>query len=148
MQKSQSLVRVGIGVLVFQGDAVLLGKRVGSHGSMTWAPPGGHLDFGETPEECAARELLEETGLKAGTITRGPWTNDYFTKEGKHYITLWMQVGDWQGEPKILEPTKCSQWRFFSFAHLPEPLFLSFDLLLRSGLLATSAKRAEVIKSN
>lgn len=31
-----------------------------------WFTPGGGLDEGETPAEGAARELLEETGLKAG----------------------------------------------------------------------------------
>jgi 8-oxo-dGTP diphosphatase len=38
----------------------------------TWLPPGGELEPGETPIECAARELREETGLE-GTF---PVTSD------------------------------------------------------------------------
>ena len=29
-----------------------------------WFTPGGGIDPGETPQECAAREVLEETGLR------------------------------------------------------------------------------------
>ena len=39
-----------------------------------WLAPGGHIDEGETPDEAALRELLEETGLTADFVvpTRGP----------------------------------------------------------------------------
>jgi len=54
--------QVGVGLLIVKGNKVLLGKRKGSHGEGEHAGPGGHLELGETIEECVLRELAEEAG--------------------------------------------------------------------------------------
>jgi ADP-ribose pyrophosphatase len=48
--------------------------------------PAGRLDAGERPEECARRELLEETGCTASTITflTSTYTTPGFTDERIH----------------------------------------------------------------
>lgn len=53
------------GVFVVRGDEVLLIKRGGSPNKGDWSYPAGYLEYDEKPEEGAARELEEETGLKA-----------------------------------------------------------------------------------
>ncbi|MBU0929712.1 MAG: NUDIX domain-containing protein, partial [Nanoarchaeota archaeon] len=58
------IVRVGVGVYIIKDNKILFGKRKGFHGSGTWCPPGGHLEFNESIEECAIREVMEETGIK------------------------------------------------------------------------------------
>lgn len=56
-------------VLLFRGDDVLLIKRAGGANTGLWSAPGGHLATGETPLEAAHRELREETGLTATSLT-------------------------------------------------------------------------------
>lgn len=67
--------RVGVGVFVLNENGhVLVGKRTGSLGAGTLALPGGHLELHETFSDCAAREVLEETGLalEPPNIVRSP----------------------------------------------------------------------------
>lgn len=47
--------------------AVLIGKRDRS-GQLLWSLPKGHVESGETAEQAAAREVEEETGIKARVI--------------------------------------------------------------------------------
>jgi 8-oxo-dGTP diphosphatase len=56
----------------------------------TWGLPGGHLEFGESFETCAARETLEETGLRIQDVRFLNATNSIMKAENKHYITIFM----------------------------------------------------------
>lgn len=125
--------KVGIGVIVIKDNQILLGKRKNAHGAGFWSPPGGHLEFGESFEECARRELLEETGLEIKDIIQRPITNDIFVPENKHYITISMITKYDQGQPQVLEPNKCEGWYWFEMNNLPSPLFLPFSNLLKQG---------------
>ena len=122
--------KVGVAVMIINDSKILLGKRKNAHGQGAWAPPGGHLEFGETLEECAQRELLEETGLIAESIKKLWFTNDIHLQENKHYITIFMVVDKFSGEVKNLEPEKCEGWQWFDLNNLPSPLFLSVDNLI------------------
>jgi 8-oxo-dGTP diphosphatase len=128
-------VKVGIGVFVFRDGKFLMQHRHGAHGAGTWAPPGGHLEFGESFEEVARREVREETSLEIKNIRFGAVTNDYFTKENKHYVTVWM-LSDWKsGETRIMEPEKCLEQRWCTFSDVPSPLFLSWKRLMESEFI-------------
>ncbi|EXU95886.1 NUDIX domain protein [Metarhizium robertsii] len=126
MATSAPQVRVGVAVFVLasknedrENPRFLVGRRKGSHGAGTMALPGGHLEFGEKTEECAARELLEETGLKVSDIRFLTATNDFMPEDTKHYITLFhVCVRENDDEPRLLEPDKCESWDWITWKDL------------------------------
>ena len=56
--------KVGVGVLVVQGEEVLLVRGLMNPERGKWSLPAGFLDHGEDPQETAAREVWEETHLR------------------------------------------------------------------------------------
>jgi 8-oxo-dGTP diphosphatase len=126
-------IGVGVGILVLRDGQLLLGRRRGSHGAGTWSAPGGRLEYGESIEDCARRELLEETGLVLGPCERGPTTSDVFDEVRQHYLTVFVVARHTLGEPATLEPDKCDGWQWFTWSALPQPLFAPLASLLATG---------------
>ncbi len=122
--------RIGVGVIITKDDQVLLLRRQNVHGSGSWSTPGGHLDWGESLEECAVREAREETGIEITAIRFRAVTNDVFEADDKHYITLWME-GEYQsGKAVVNAAYEMSEVGWFAWDRLPESLFLPFRNLL------------------
>ena len=158
---ASSVPRIGVAVFILhpantQGPAALpgssfqflMGKRLGSHGAQTWALPGGHLEFNESFEACAAREVLEETELEVEDMQFLTATNDVMPFEnhasgtasrlasgdkeaskGLHYVTIFMTArvkpnprngADAKGLPvaRLMEPHKCAGWEWVSWEDL------------------------------
>lgn len=85
--------------------------------------PAGKLDPGETPESCAARELVEETGYRAGRIERlgAIWASPGFTDEIIHLFAAF----DLEKSTQQLEPDEIIELR-------PMPLTEAIEMLRAS----------------
>lgn len=115
--------KVGVGILVLKEGKILLGERLSSHGAGCWQIPGGHLEFGDTFEGTALRELEEETGLTDVSIDRLiALINDRVY--GKHFVTIGMFATWHSGEPVAAEPEKSANWGWYAPDELPENIFL------------------------
>lgn len=127
-------VCVGVGVLVVDGftGRVLLGRRKGSHGSGTWALPGGWLELNETFTACALRELEEETGLSSSDVVVDEAkavlpvvANNVMDAGAVHSVTVFVRVDlaslDSLDKVCVMEPNKCHEWRWCHPTADPQP---------------------------
>jgi 8-oxo-dGTP diphosphatase len=114
---------VGVGVIVTRGREVLLIKRL-HHGAGQWAAPGGYLDRGESFEDCAVRETLEETGVTIADATVRAVANDRHP-DGKHNVTIWLSARFAAGDARVGSPDEVGDVGWFRWDALPEPLYLS-----------------------
>ncbi len=108
--------------MVLKDGKMLLGKReLADHGATEYWQPGGHLEHLESFEDCARREVREETGIEIKNIRFLLLCNqkDYAPK---HYVNVGL-IADWaSGEPIVKELEKWSSWDWYDLSKLPRPL--------------------------
>lgn len=117
--------KIGIGVIIqnSEGD-ILIGKRKGGHAPF-YSIPGGHLEYGETFEQAAIKEVYEETALLIKNPKVFCVTNNLRTlqMEGIHYISICLYTNDYEGSLTLMEPKKCESWAWYPLDKIPMPQF-------------------------
>lgn len=76
------------GIIVHDGKLLLV-KHTG--GKDFYVFPGGHLDFGEDPQECMRRELIEELGVEPN-IGRLLYVYTFMTKDGVQSVEFFFNI--------------------------------------------------------
>jgi 8-oxo-dGTP diphosphatase len=128
--------RVGVGVAVLTPTGyVLLRRAPGKHGAGEWSLPGGALERGESLENCARREILEEIGVSLESVSLLPYiSEDLFPDNGQHWITHYL-LARTTDVPRNMEPHKCDAMGTFWPQDFPAPQFVGLAALLDQGLL-------------
>lgn len=80
------------------------------------------MEYMESFEECAKREVMEEAGIEISNIKFLRLLN-LKTYAPKHYVDIGLMAQWISGEPKIMEPEKCEGWGWYDTDYLPKPLF-------------------------
>lgn len=127
--------RVGVAVIVMNGDKILMSQRRNIRGDGFWQFPGGHLEFMEEFDDAARREVREETGLGVRIIDKDfPFAsvNEMFDRK-KHYVIQFIRAKYISGTPENKEPHKSSDWSWHSWYDMSKPLFAGIKYLVKHG---------------
>ena len=121
-------IKIGIGVMILDKNKILLGHRAknkkdtgGIYEVDCWTLPGGKQEYNETFLDCAKREVKEETNLNIEDLELFGAADDI--QPDRHYITMHVIAKKHNGEPRVMEPTKEDEWKWFDLNNLPENLY-------------------------
>lgn len=122
--RAQSIV--GAHLVLVRDGAVLLGKRHpdSDYAPSAWHVPAGHREPGESALACMVRETAEETGLVVEADDLALVHTVDMSNPGSPFprVQLFFTADRWHGEPRVLEPDRCTEWRWWPLDALPEPL--------------------------
>jgi 8-oxo-dGTP diphosphatase len=115
MNESRPTVpQIGVGAVVFKDGQVLLVKRATAPSRGLWAIPGGRLEFGETLQQAAEREILEETGVVI-RASHPIYTFDVIERDDTgaihfHYVIVDLEAEYVRGEPIASDDADDARW--------------------------------------
>lgn len=127
-------VSYGVAIAIWRGPRLLLIQRKGSHAEGHWALPGGWVDYGETALETVKREAREELGVEVEpSATLFGTREEVFPDRELQSLSLYFDATIIAGEPRIMEPHKCSAMRWVDPRNpeeRPSPLFPGLESML------------------
>ncbi len=83
-------IRATVGAIVLNesGDKLLLARRAHTPFEGMWCIPGGHIEFGEHPDDAVRREVFEETGISLTSCRFIRFYSEYYEFMQWHAVAL------------------------------------------------------------
>lgn len=125
MKRGIDYIGVGVGaMLINEAGEVFLAQRgpLAKNERGLWEFPGGSVEFGEPLAEALRREMMEEFGIHIEVGELLDVADHILTEEGQHWVSPTYLCRIVSGEPRIMEPGKCSQIGWFDVNEVPEAL--------------------------
>jgi 8-oxo-dGTP diphosphatase len=141
MTSSQQFPRLGVSACVWRDGRVLMIQRAKPSVGI-WAFPGGHVEPGETLQDAAARELMEETGMTAD-FTGLVGLYDVIRRDGAGTLTTHYVIACYLGRAGPQDPVAASDAMSASFV---DPGKLGGFALAPN--IAEALKRAQELLAN
>ncbi len=87
-------------IYLIRDDEILLIEKLRGHGAGKVNAPGGHIEVGETPEECAIREAFEEVGITVLSADLRATLKFHDTENGFNMLGYALVSTTFSGQPK------------------------------------------------
>ena len=125
MKRGIDYIGVGVGaMLINEAGEVFLAQRgpLAKNERGLWEFPGGSVEFGEILAEALKREMKEEFGIEIEVGELLDVADHILTDEGQHWVSPTYLCRILSGEPRIMEPGKCSGIGWFDPYDVPKEL--------------------------
>jgi mutator protein MutT len=113
--------RASIAIIINDDNKILVGLR---KDNKKLGPPGGKIEYNETPLNAMKRELKEETSLEFGNedIEDKLKVYHFFTKEKWEIFAYFIQFKDFKDKSKIVntEPEKTEDWKWMDVENIKQ----------------------------
>lgn len=126
MKIGKDYIGVGVGAFILnENNELLLQKRAVPAEKDHWCIPGGRLEMFETLEYAVIREVKEETDLDIKVIRLMGVCDHIIQDENAHWVAMSYLCKIEKGNPKIMEPDKASDMKWFALNELPDKLTIT-----------------------
>lgn len=133
MKPGKDYIGVGCGSFIInENNEVLLQQRNKEPEKGFWSIPGGKVEMFEKMEDAVIREIKEEIDVEIEIIDLLGICNHIVNSEHVHWMSPSFLCKIKQGIPKIMEPTKHLDLKWFKIDNLPKNITVTTKIALEN----------------
>jgi mutator protein MutT len=135
MPKERFKIIPAVYLVLIKENKILLSRRYNTgYFDNYYSFPAGHLDGNETLKQAMVREAKEEIGIILDPLTLELIHTMNRKIPNNERVDFFFTTKKWANEPKIMEPEKCDDLKWFELDNLPENIIPYIKQMIDSFL--------------